>query len=309
MVIEKLQKDPTTVTTDDARRFHEHFDVNDEHSARLVSAIEAFAAAHDDIAAEKGESLVGAGHASLHTLIQDLHSAVDRNPGDVTQALVKLTQSLVSKMQKAVGNITAAHPELEAELQQEYHKVEVKVAEGTVTKAEADHLHSLEARCHGHTEKGGLTSKAQSCAAKRERQLSDASNQSPTEQAYKDKEVVLHKTLDSLRRTIETGFDQDIDEDVIDFARSRNVVHGRLVPDSPTSDAQSLADKNANLREVEVTLRPKIENEPGKVTKEDAALLQSRERKAHGNIEKGGLASCAQSLADKAEAQAPQVTH
>ena len=69
--------------------------MTDARSARLVSAIEAFAAAHDDIAVEKGESLAGAGHASLHTLLQDLHSAVDRNPGDVTQTLVRLTQSLV----------------------------------------------------------------------------------------------------------------------------------------------------------------------------------------------------------------------
>jgi hypothetical protein len=96
MVMEKMQKDPTSVTADDARRFHEHFEVIDEHSARLFSAIESFAAAHDDIAAEKGQTLVGAGHASLHTLLQDLHSAVDRNPGDVTQTLVQLAQSLVS---------------------------------------------------------------------------------------------------------------------------------------------------------------------------------------------------------------------
>lgn len=41
-----------------------------------------------------------------------------------------------------------------------------------MTFEEANHLHSLEARAHGHTEKGGLTAKAQSVATKRERQAS-----------------------------------------------------------------------------------------------------------------------------------------
>jgi hypothetical protein len=57
-------------------------------------------------------------------------------------------------------------------LQEEYAKVEPKVAEGTVTIEEANHLHSLETRAHGHTEKGGLTAKAQSIATKRESQNS-----------------------------------------------------------------------------------------------------------------------------------------
>jgi hypothetical protein len=82
-------------------------------------------------------------------------------------------------MQKAVGNTNTPHPELEAELQQEIAKIEPKVAEGTVTAEEANHLHSLEARAHGHTERGGITSIAQSVAAKRERQLSLSSGSSP----------------------------------------------------------------------------------------------------------------------------------
>lgn len=77
-----------------------------------------------------------------------------------------------SAMQKAIGHNNAPHPELEAELQEETAKIELKVAQGTVTKSEADHLHSLEARAHGRTEKGGITAMAQSIVAKRERQLS-----------------------------------------------------------------------------------------------------------------------------------------
>jgi hypothetical protein len=80
-----------------------------------------------------------------------------------------------AEMQKAVGHTNAPHPELEAELQQEYAKIVPKVERGVVTKAEADHLHSLEARAHGHTERGGITAIAQSVAARRERQASVSS--------------------------------------------------------------------------------------------------------------------------------------
>lgn len=83
-------------------------------------------------------------------------------------------------MQKAVGHTNAPHPELEAELREEIAKIQPKVIEGTVTIEQANHLHSLEARAHGHTEKGGITSIAQSVAAKRERQLSLSSGTSPT---------------------------------------------------------------------------------------------------------------------------------
>jgi hypothetical protein len=109
-------------------------------------------------------------------------------------------------MQRAVGNSNAPHPELEAQLQEEIAKIEPKVVEGTVTIEEANHLHSLEARAHGHTEKGGITSIAQSVAAKRERQLSLSSGSSstgsrsransktsPQEQSHRDKEANLRQ--------------------------------------------------------------------------------------------------------------------
>ena len=170
-MLEKLKSDPTTITTEDARRLD--YNAIDPRSARLISAIEAFAAAHDDIIKDGGaQALAQSGHASLPTLVQDLHSAVDKNPDDVSSDVLRLTQSLVSKMQKAIGTANAPQPELENELQQECAKIAPKIEQGSVTKAEADHLHSLEARAHGHTEKGGLTAIAQSVAAKRERALS-----------------------------------------------------------------------------------------------------------------------------------------
>ena len=75
-------------------------------------------------------------------------------------------------MQRAIGQSNAPHPELEAALQAKKAEVGMKIEEGTVTKADADSLHSLEARAHGHTEKGGVTALAQSAVAKRERKMS-----------------------------------------------------------------------------------------------------------------------------------------
>ena len=112
---------------------------------------------------------------------KDLHAAVDGSSEEATTEILRVAQSIVSskfisllhthptglelnvetytdnatELQKAVGHTNAPHPEVEAELQEEIAKIEHKIAQGTVTKTEADRLHSLEARAHGHTEKGG----------------------------------------------------------------------------------------------------------------------------------------------------------
>jgi hypothetical protein len=100
-VVDKLKNDPTTVTADDARRLHEHFNATDKESARLISAIEAVANANGELASVQGdtEALAKSGHTSLTTIAEDLLHAVESNPGDVTVEVLKLTQTAVSKMQ------------------------------------------------------------------------------------------------------------------------------------------------------------------------------------------------------------------
>ncbi|KAF2855402.1 hypothetical protein T440DRAFT_153776 [Plenodomus tracheiphilus IPT5] len=167
----KLKDDPSSITTEDARRLSEHCDAHDTRSARIISAVEALAIANVEVH-DQNPSLGQELHTSLTTLAKDLHAAVTLKPDDVTLEVLRTTQTVLSKMQKAVGHTNPPHPEVEIELQEELAKVERKIEQGTVTKAEADRLHSLEARAHGHTEKGGITATAQSVAAKRERQLS-----------------------------------------------------------------------------------------------------------------------------------------
>jgi hypothetical protein len=83
---------------EDGRRLHEHFDVRDERSARIISAVEALALANQDLAKEKGkESSLGQdGHVSLLTVVEDLLAGVDANPEDVTNEVLKLLQLAVS---------------------------------------------------------------------------------------------------------------------------------------------------------------------------------------------------------------------
>jgi hypothetical protein len=251
------------------------------------------------------------------------------------------------EMQRAVGHTNAPHPELETQLKEEIAKIEPKVAKGTVTIEEANRLHSLEARAHGHTERGGITSIAQSVAAKRERQISLSSGSSPPnnrsranskaftpgEQPHRDKEANLHVAQDAIKPKIEQGTATEADAKLLQFREAR--AHGDLEKGSMTASAQSIApkkrqdsfsdktnistdeskqhkeqshhDREVNIKLAEVSLEPKLEKEPEKVTKEDAANVQSREQRAHGHVEKRGRAAQATALAHKRQMSQPTV--
>ncbi|KAI4174715.1 MAG: hypothetical protein LQ343_002086 [Gyalolechia ehrenbergii] len=58
---------------------------------------------------------------------------------------------------------------------------------------------------------------------------------------------------------------------------------------------QSQMDRQANFEDAASKIGGKLVNEPGNVTKEEADTLHSREQRAFGHTEKGGLASQAQS--------------
>ena len=57
---------------------------------------------------------------------------------------------------------------------------------------------------------------------------------------------------------------------------------------------QSQMDRQANYEDAAAEVGFKLANEPGNITKEDADLLHSREHRALGHTEKGGLAAQAQ---------------
>jgi hypothetical protein len=271
-VIVKLQTNPSSITTEDARRLSENTVVGDLQTAKIISALEVLAASSATIN-QVNPTLGQAPHTSLPTIINDLKAAVDQNPGDVTTEVLRNAQNVVisklitspdtddgytefkTEMQKAVGHTNAPHPELETQIQEEIAKIESKLVEGTVTIEEANHFHALEACAHGQTEKGGITSIAQSVVAKRERQLSLSSGSSPT--------------------------------------GNRSRANSKTF----TPQEQSHRDKEADFQKVADEIKPRIEQ--SMITEEDADLLHSRETCAHGQTKKGGLASSAQSVTSK----------
>ncbi|XP_014558407.1 hypothetical protein COCVIDRAFT_36160 [Bipolaris victoriae FI3] len=248
-MLEKLKTDPSSVTVDDARLLFDNFTASDERAVRIISAVEYLAIANKTH------------HCELLTAVKDLHDKVESSPGEVTIEVLRTTQSVVSKMQKALGHTNVPHPEVEGELQEEIAKIEPKIVQGTVTKAEADRLHSLESRAYGHTEKGGITAAAQSVVARRERQLSLSGG--PKALQPSEKLAIRPKIQDDSKNTL-----------------------------SPQE--QSHHDKEENFRQAELAIQPKIQDST--VTPAEANKLHSCEMRAHGHTEKGGLAATAQSV-------------
>lgn len=73
------------------------------------------------------------------------------------------------------------------------------------------------------------------------------------------------------------------------------------VSESVEPTMRSQMDREANLIDAEQEVVPKMQNDPEHVTKEDASLIRSRETRAHGVTEKGGVAATAQHLAAENE--------
>jgi hypothetical protein len=96
-ILAKLKNDPSSITTEDARRLSENAVVGDLRTAKIISAVEAFAAASETIN-EVDPQLGQAPHTSLLTVVNDLKVAVDQNPTDVTAEVLKKAQTVVSSM-------------------------------------------------------------------------------------------------------------------------------------------------------------------------------------------------------------------
>jgi hypothetical protein len=94
-VLDKLQKDPLSITTEDARRLSENYEAHDVRSAKIISAVESLAVAAQEIH-EEAPSLGQGPQTSLLTVVNDLKGAVDAKPEEVTNEVLKTTQGIVS---------------------------------------------------------------------------------------------------------------------------------------------------------------------------------------------------------------------
>lgn len=126
-----------------------------------------------------------------------------------------------------------------------------------ITKQDADHIHSLEQKAHGHTEKGGITAQVQHLAAQN------------AAKAETDKGVTK----------VIIG---------IDVEESAGIIN---------AEELSHLSKERDFYMAATAIGEKIAHDPEHVTQEDADSIHSREQKAHGHTEKGGITAHAQHLA------------
>lgn len=101
-IIHKLQNNPASITTEDARRLSENTVVSDLQTAKIISAVEAIASSSAAIH-QVDPTLGQAPHTSLPTIINDLKAAVDQNPNDVTTEVLKNAQNVVSSKSTALS--------------------------------------------------------------------------------------------------------------------------------------------------------------------------------------------------------------
>jgi hypothetical protein len=94
-ILEKLRDDPSSITTEDARRLSENAVADDLRTAKIISAVEAFAAA-SEFDHEVNPQMDNAPHTSLLTVVNDLRVTVDRNPTNVTTEILRSAQAVVS---------------------------------------------------------------------------------------------------------------------------------------------------------------------------------------------------------------------
>ncbi|KAI5376149.1 hypothetical protein J4E82_005144 [Alternaria postmessia] len=334
-VLKKLKTDRGSITAEEARILTENVAKPDDRAVRIISAVESLAIANK------------APHRSLLMAAKDLHAAVDGSSEEATTEILRVAQSIVStglelnvetytdnatELQKAVGHTNAPHPEVEAELQEEIAKIEHKIAQGTVNKTEADRLHSLEARAHGHTEKGGIAAAAQSVVAKRERQLSLSSCSgsvsspiygrsransrnftSPQQQFCQERLNEFHHADMAIRPKTEaeiatkSGTDKPHTLEVranggtakSDTSAMRGSVassrRSRANSKSITSPGEQFRHtKDENRCDTEAFIRPKTEK--GTVSHTDTDTLHSRDTRSLGHIGTRSLSATAQSF-------------
>ncbi|KAL8828616.1 MAG: hypothetical protein Q9170_006527 [Blastenia crenularia] len=196
-------------------------------------------------------------------------------------------------------------------------------APGSITKEDAQAMHRAESRALGGQQpgSGSLTSRAQHEAAVNQvatPEATTAANSDPAVQSQMDRQANFQDAASTVGGKLvnEPG---NVTKEEADLLHSREqrafgitekdglasqaqrqvaenegatTVHSAGGPLNP--NVQSQSDRQANYEDVAAKVGSKLTNDPGNITKEDADLLHSREHRALGHTEKGGLAAQAQ---------------
>ncbi|KAL6718540.1 hypothetical protein ACLMJK_004632 [Lecanora helva] len=170
--------------------------------------------------------------------------------------------------------------------------------------SEASQTISEVSKQEGGTFKGSTSAQMQSQATK-QRNLEDAAAtigsklESDPSSITKSDAQLLHR---SEARAGEGPTSGDLASQAQSVAAANergDTVQSNAPASNVTPGQQSQMDREENYKQAADEVGSKMQQEPGSVTKEDGDLLHSRETRAFGGTEKGGLASQAQSLASE----------
>lgn len=220
-----------------------------------------------------------------------------RNPFTTMSALRDATKpagEVISETMKAEGG--PAKGSAAAQMQSEVAKSQPNTASTTAKSPEAQTISDV-AKAEGGTTKGSASAQMQSELSKKRNAEQGVygsavgSTKSAAGQAVSD---VAKAEGGTTKGSTSAKMQSELTK-----AQNANTIQ---TPNLGTDPAvQSHLDKEANLADAQDKVMPKIEMDPEHVTAEDANLLRSRETRAHGVTEKGGLAATAQHLAAENE--------
>ncbi|KAI4177870.1 MAG: hypothetical protein LQ348_005756 [Seirophora lacunosa] len=199
----------------------------------------------------------------------------------------------------------------------------LETAPGSITKEDAQAVHRAESRALGgqQPQSGSISSQAQHEAAVNEGAASTsrpAAPSDPTVQSQMDRQAnfedaasgigsklvnepgnVTKEEADTLHsreqrafgRTEKGGLASQAQHQV---AENEGATTGRSGGAPADPSMQSQQHRQANFEDIAAKVGNKLEKEPGNITKEEADTLHSREHRALGHTEKGGVAAQAQ---------------
>ncbi|KAL9056149.1 MAG: hypothetical protein Q9162_003110 [Coniocarpon cinnabarinum] len=201
---------------------------------------------------------------------------------------------MVSETAKQEGGTTAgsASAQLQSQMTKERNAQQVdeqlqsKMEHGAVpTQEEAKLAESREHRATGREpEPGSLASQAQS-AADKHANMHDVADKVESK-LHSDPSSITPGEASTLESREHRATGHRPEKDSLSAEAKRTVAHN-----------ETQAQREAQLQDAINVVAPKVANDPKHVTEEDANLLHSAERRAHGTVEKGGITAQAQHLA------------
>ena len=202
---------------------------------------------------------------------------------------------VISETMKAEGG--PAKGSTAAQMQSEVAKSQQNNTSNTTTSPEGQTISEV-AKAEGGTTKGSQSAQMQSELTK-QRNAEQGVYENNTDGGTSNKSAAGQKISEVAKAEGGTTKGSASAQMQSELSKAQN---NNQTPDLGTDPGtRSHLGKEANFEDAKAKVMPKIQADPEHVTKEDANLLRSREQRAHGVTEKGGVAATAQHLAAENE--------